>query len=55
MEKYKYTSFCAFSLLVLYLINVKNYYYIKNDVMHPDAVKVTKLKPKKVDLVFEEI
>ena len=52
---WKYTAFCSLSIVVLIILNIYNYFYIKNSVMSPDAAKEEKLKPNDVKAILQDI
>lgn len=47
--EWKYFGFCALAFIVMMILNLANYFYIKNSVVAKDALKKVRLSQKKVD------
>lgn len=53
-ELYKYSAFALLALVVSYILNIYNNWYVKNKVQSSDAKKVEKLKQKKVKEIIDD-
>lgn len=53
-ETWKYTAFCVLAAIVTIILNVYNWWYIKNKVLDENAQKEDKLSQKKVKTMLED-
>jgi hypothetical protein len=53
-EAFKYTAFLVLAFVVTIVVNVYNWWYIKNKVLDENAQKEDKLSQKKVKVLLEE-
>ena len=53
-ETWKYTAFCVLALVVSIVLNVYNWWYIKNKVINEEAMKQDKLSQKKIKKLLDD-
>jgi mannitol-specific phosphotransferase system IIBC component len=53
-EAFKYTAFLVLAFVVTIVVNIYNWWYIKNKVLDENAQKEDKLSQKKVKVLLEE-